>query len=94
MLFKLTGTEDLSKDDIENLKAHGFKIEFRKIDEEKTELYNTSFRISMYYNLFIEIYEIADLITIMNILKYELIISKNNDSQEYYCLEVYNGYRE
>ena len=94
MLFELTGTEDLSKDDIENLKAHVFKIEFKKVDENRTDLYNTHYRINIYYNLFIDILTLTDLISICNILQHELIISKNAKSEEYNRIEVYNGYRE
>ena len=94
MLFKLTGTEDLSKDDIENLKAHGFKIEFKKVDEDRTDLYNTHYRINIYYDLFIDILTLNDIISICNILQQEVIITKSVKSNEYNILEVYNGYRE
>lgn len=94
MLFKLTGTDDLSKDDIENLKAHGFNIEYKKIDEQEESLYNASFRKIEYYNMFIDVLTINDLLTICNILRSELIITKSSNSKEYDWLEVYNGYRE
>ena len=94
MWFELTGTIDLSKDDIENLKAHGFDMKFEKIDEVKTEPYNTSYRISMYYALFIKILTINDLLTISRIFNQELIISNSNDSKQFCSLEVYNGCRE
>ena len=94
MLFELSGAKDLSKDEIENLKAHGFKLEFKKVDENRTDLYNTHYRINIYYNLFIEITTLTDLISICNILQHELIISKNIKSKEYNRLEVYNNYRE
>ena len=87
MLFKLTAVNDLSKDDIENLKAHGFKVEFKKFDEEKEEYYNTWFNIIEHYSLFIEILTLADLLVVCNILQHELIINKT-DSKEYYMLKV------
>ena len=93
MLFKLTGTCDLSKDDIENLKAHGFGLEFKKDDERKENYCNTAYNIIEYYSLYIEILTLNDLLIVCNILQHELIINKT-DSKEYYKLEVYNGYRE
>lgn len=93
MLFKITGSDDLSKDDIENLKAHGFKLEFKKVSEDKEDYYNSSFRIIEYYTLFINIETVGDLLSIYNILDHELIITKYNDLKEYDCLEVHNGYR-
>ena len=94
MLFKLTGTCDLSKDDIKKLKANGFEIEYMQIDVKRTDLYNTSFRISMYYNLFIKIHKLEDLMVINELLGYELIIFKTTNPIECYSLEVYNGHRE
>ena len=93
MLFKLIGSNDLSKDDIKKLEANGFKIEFKKVDEEKEDYYNTWFRIIEHYNLFIDINNLKDLILIYDLLDQELIITKNSDSKEYYSLEVHNGYR-
>lgn len=93
MLFKLIGSNDLSKDDIKKLEANGFKIEFKKVDEEKEDYYNTWFRIIEHYNLFIDVNRLEDLILIYDLLQQELIITKHSDSKESYCLEVHNGYR-
>lgn len=93
MLFKLSGSDDLSKDDIKNLKAHGFKLEFKKVGEDRIDLYNTYYIINIYYNLFIDIETVTDLLSICNILDHELIVTKYNDSKEYDCLEVHNGYK-
>jgi len=93
MLFKLTGTKDLSKDDIENLKARGFGIEFKKDDEQKEKYCNTEYNIIEHYSLFIEILTLNDLLLVCNILQHALIINKTN-SKEYYKLEVYNDYRK
>lgn len=93
MLFKLSGAEDLSKDDIENLKAHGFNVEFKKVDKQKEVYYNSAYRVVEYYALFIDILALSDLLSICNILQKELIITKNINSNDYDCLEVYNRYR-
>ena len=94
MWFKLTGTNDLSNDDIIKLKENGFNIEFRKIDEQKETYWNTSFKIIEEYNLFINITTLTDLTLICNLLEHNLIICKPYNSNEYNCLEIYNGYRE
>ena len=94
MLFRLIGTEDLTKDDIKKLEANGFKIEFKKADKQKECYCNTSYRIIEIYHLIIDILKIEDLILISSLLGHELIITKNKDSEGYNRLEVYNGYRE
>ena len=94
MLFRLIGTEDLTKDDIKKLEANGFKVEFKKADEQKESCSNTTYRIIEIYHLIIDISTIEDLILISTLLKHELIITKNNDSKGYNRLEVYNGCRE
>lgn len=91
MLFRLTSAKDLPKDEIKKLEVNGFNLKFKQIDEDKTEYGGTLYRVSTYFYLFIEIRELSDLILISELLGYGLIISKDNDSKDYYSLKIING---
>ena len=91
MLFRLTSAKDLSNDEIKKLEVNGFNLKFKQIDEDKKEYGSTLYRVSTYYYLFIEIRELNDLILISELLGYGLIISKDNDSKDYYSLKIING---
>lgn len=91
MLFIFTSVKDLSNDEIKKLVANGFNLKFKQIDEDKEEISSTLYRVSTYYYLFIEICELSDLILISELLGYGLIISKDNDSKDYYSLKIING---
>lgn len=93
MLFRLTGTEGLSKTDIKTIENYGFETKYIRTNENKKEYGSAVYEIIQHYELFITIDSVMDLTVLSNILHHDIIIAKESDNDNYY-IEVYNGYRE
>ena len=93
MFLRLTGTEGLSKTDVQTIKNYGFETKYIRTNESKEEYGGNAFTIKQDYELFITIDSVMDLTVICNILHHSVIIAKEPDNDNYY-IEVYNGYKE